>query len=64
MYCEVVVPDPWPHVFSVNALLNLVQRFGREHLIETDIVAEVHEKNILTLRFQDQNSVRKDTGIP
>jgi len=46
---EVVIFDPWPHVLPMNALLNLMQRFGWEHSVEVNVVAEVREKSILAL---------------
>lgn len=51
---EVVGLDPGPYVFSVNSLLDLVQRLSREHPIDIDVVAEVGEEGVLSLGAQCQ----------
>jgi len=39
--------DPHPEVFTINALLNLVQRFSGEHSVDVDIVAKESEEYVL-----------------
>jgi hypothetical protein len=39
-------------MLSVDALLNLVQRLGREHSIYVNIVAEVREEDVLRFGVQ------------
>jgi len=39
--------DPHPEVFTVNTLLDLVQRFSGEHLVDVNIVAKESEEYVL-----------------
>ena len=49
---EVFGLDPHPYMFTVDTLLNLVQWFSREHLVDVNIIAEEHEEYVLGLGIQ------------
>lgn len=41
--------DPYPHVFPMDTLLDLVQRVSREHLVDVDVIAEECKEDVLSL---------------
>ena len=49
---EVFDLNPHPQVFTVNTLLNLVQRFSGKHLVDVNIVAKEREEYVLGLGVQ------------